>query len=230
MKKDKFGYYVFALGVAGVFLRRLLYAVAVDDRGLLVRTHPLEIVLWMLILAAVALTLTAKPIVRTPKHWVKSLGCLYAAVGMLFAAQDLTNGFPALLKLLKLAAPLTALLLAVTGIRMWKGKSPVPGTWAVVCCVLVLRLVAAYQTWSREPQMMDYLFSLLGSLCLTGYAYHLAAKEAGAAEKSCWLFRLGLLAGFFCLTAGTGRVPLPFYTVMACGVMLDVLSGEEAPC
>ena len=63
--------------------------------------------------------------------------------------------------------------------------------------------------------MMDYLFSLLGSLCLTGYAYHRAAKEAGAAKKSCWLFRLGLLAGFFCLTAGTGREPLPFYTVMA---------------
>ena len=230
MKKDKFGYYVFALGVAGFFLRRLLYAVAVDDRGLLVRTHPLEIVLWVLILAAAALTLAAKPIIRTPKHWVKSLGCLYAAVGILFAAQDLTNGFPALLKLLKLAAPLTALLLAVTGIRMWKGKSPVPGTWAVVCCVLVLRLVAAYQTWSREPQMMDYIFSLLASLCFAVFTYQQAARGLGMAKSSLWQLRFGLLAGYFGLVAGVGKQPLPFYTLMACGVLLMLLSGEEAPC
>ena len=230
MKKDKFGYYVFALGVAGFFLRRLLYAVAVDDRGLLPRIHPLEIALWVLTLAAAALTLAARPVARTPKPWIKPLGCLYTAAGLLFAAQDLTNGFAVLLKLLKLAAPLTAVLLTVTGIRTWKGKKPVPGTWAVVCCVLVLRLVAAYQTWSREPQMMDYLFSLLASLCLAGYAYQRAARDAGVTQNPSRRFRLGLLAGFFCLTAGTGRVPLPFYTLMACGVMLDVLSGEEGLC
>lgn len=78
--------------------------------------------------------------------------------------------------------------------------------------------------------MMDYLFSLLASLCLAGCAYQRAARDAGITQKASRHFRLGLLAGFFCLTAGAGRAPLPFYTLMACGVMLDVLSGEEGLC
>ena len=228
MKKDKFGYYVFALGFAGYMVRRLLYTVAVDSRGLLVRWHGLEVVLWVLTAAAAALALAAKPVKQTPKPWVEPVGCWFAAIGMLFACQDLEAGFPVLLRLLKIAAPLAALALALAGWRSWKGQKPVPGLWAFACLVLVVRLVAAYQTWSREPQMMDYLFSLLASLSFAAFAYQRAARELG--RKNGWHLRLGLLAGYFGLVAGTGKQALFFYTLMACGILLPLLSGEEAPC
>lgn len=230
MKKDRFGYYVFALGFAGYMVRRLLYTVGVDSRGLLVRWHGLEIVLWVLSAAAVVLSLTAKPVRQTPKPWVAPVGCWFLAIGMLFAGQDLVNGFAGLRTILKIAAPLAAIVLAAAGWRTWKGKDLSPTVWSFVCLVLVVRLVAAYQTWSREPQMMDYLFSLLASLSFAGFAYQQAALALGLPKAREWRLRLGLLSGYFGLVAGTGRTALFFYTLTACGVLLPLLSGEEAPC
>ena len=105
-----------------------------------------------------------------------------------------------------------------------------PMRWAFASLVLVVRLVAAYQTWSREPQMMDYIFSLLASLCFAVFTYQQAARGLGMAKNSLWQLRFGLLGGYFGLVAGVGKQPLPFYTLMACGVLLMLLSGEEAPC
>ena len=132
--------------------------------------------------------------------------------------------------MLKIAAPLAAAALAAAGWRKWKGQSPVPMLWAFASLVLVVRLVAAYQTWSREPQMMDYIFSLLASLCFAVFTYQQAARGLGMAKSSLWQLRIGLLGGCFGLVAGVGKQPLPFYTLMACGVLLMLLSGEEAPC
>lgn len=230
MKRDKFGYGVFALGFAGYMVRRLLYTVGVDSRGLLVRWHGLEIALWVLSAAAVALALTAKPVKQTPKPWVAPTGCWFLAIGMLFAGEDLVSGFAGLRTVLKIAAPLAAIALAVAGWRRWKGQSPMPMLWAFAGLVLVVRLVAAYQTWSREPQMMDYIFSLLASLCFAVFTYQQAARGLNMAKNSLWQLRFGLLGGYFGLVAGVGKQPLPFYTLMACGVLLMQLSGEEAPC
>lgn len=230
MKRDKFGYGVFALGFAGYLVRRLLYTVGVDSRGLLVGGHGLEIALWVLTAGAAVLALTAKPVKQTPKPWVIPTGCWFLAIGMLFAGEDLVNGFAGLRTVLKIAAPLVAAALAAAGWRKWKGQSPVPMLWAFASLVLVVRLVAAYQTWSREPQMMDYIFSLLASLCFAVFTYQQAARGLGMAKNGLWQLRFGLLGGYFGLVAGVGKQPLPFYTLMACGVLLMLLSGEEAPC
>ena len=230
MKRDKFGYCVLALGVVGLILRKALYTVAVDSRGLLVRPHPLELALWVLTLAAAGLALTAEHVRRPARPGVQAEGCVLGAVGMLLACQELETGFPLLLVLLKIAAPLSACALALAGWRCWKGKKPLPWLWAVVCLVLVVRLVAAYQTWSREPQMMDYLFSLLASLCMAAFAYQQAAWELGMPKAFPWRLRFGLLAGYFGLVAGAGKQTLPFYTAMSCGILLMLLSGEETPC
>ena len=78
--------------------------------------------------------------------------------------------------------------------------------------------------------MMDYIFSLLASLCFAVFTYQQAARGLGMAKNGFWQLRFGLLGGYFGLVAGVGKQPLPFYTLMACGVLLMLLSGEEAPC
>ena len=132
MKRDKFGYGVFALGFVGYLVRRLLYTVGVDSRGLLVGGHGLEIALWVLTAGAAALALTAKPMKQTPKPWVTPTGCWFLAIGMLFAGEDLVNGFAGLRTVLKIAAPLAAAALAAAGWRKWGGQRPGPMLWAPV--------------------------------------------------------------------------------------------------
>ena len=50
---------VLSLGIGAGFLRRWLYAAALDEKGLLVRNHPIAIALWVLVAAGCLLILWA---------------------------------------------------------------------------------------------------------------------------------------------------------------------------
>ena len=126
MKRDKFGYGVFALGFVGYLVRRLLYMVGVDSRGLLVGGHGLEIALWVLTAGAAALALTAKPMKQTPKPWVTPTGCWFLAIGMLFAGEDLVNGFAGLRTVLKTPSLWRPLPWLPPGGASGRGRAPCP--------------------------------------------------------------------------------------------------------
>ena len=50
---------VLLLSIGAGFLRRMLYAAALDEKGLLVRNHPIAIALWVLVAAGSLLILSA---------------------------------------------------------------------------------------------------------------------------------------------------------------------------
>ena len=90
---------------------------------------------------------------------------------------------------------------------------------------MILRLVASYQVWSRDPQIQDYIFALLGCLCLTAFFYQQTALEAGLGSKI-WRLRFAFLGCYLCCAASVGTEVNYnyFYTYAAFGLMTEALA------
>ena len=230
MNRKKLSCVIFLLALVARLLRELLYNDNLDARGLLPGGSFLEIALWLLTAAALVMCYLAEPL--RAKGKVPCVAELLFAWGLLFSAEDLTAGYASLLTLVKLASVLATLVLAADGVLKWRGKT-LPGAWIVVCAAMVLRLVAAYQTWSREPQMLNFLPPLFASLSLTAFAYRQAAERAGM-PSSPWTGRLALAAGYLGVLAGRnihqGQSVLLFYTMIGCACFVLSFREEEKTC
>ena len=189
------------LGAAALALRTALYAVALDEKGLLLRGHPLGILIGLTAAAALAITLLAA---ANPEHTqgysapIRAIGAFLFSAGIAFSV--IAGGFPEApaalaLSLLGLAA---ALALAWSGIQDLKAT---PGGFlcrVLICIYSALYLVVRYQIWSANPQVQDYVFSVLGCAALALFAYFHAAQEVSPRHPRRY-FAAGLLAGYFCL-------------------------------
>ena len=203
-------------GIAALVLRRNLYAAAVDVKGLLLRNHPLEIALLVLTAFAVIWILLAVRKLepsgnydRTEKcDLLGALGHVAAGAGILLTsltADLMTGGNLAYAwQLLGLAAP-ACLLLA--GIARLLGKKPFFLLHVVVCLFFVVHIVAHYQLWSSNPQMQDYVFSLLGAMALMFFGFYTASMEADCGNRRMRV-AMGLAALYFC-TAELARSACP---------------------
>ena len=123
-----------------------------------------------------------------------------------------------------------AALAAVLAYFAFRKKKPVFGLSAGLCVCFILRLVASYQVWSRDPQIQDYIFELLACLCLTAFFYQQTALEAGLGSKT-WRLRFGFLGCYLCLAACMSlRLSYP-YLWFGTGVMSLAMAPapEEAP-
>lgn len=195
------------LGIAALVLRRTLYTVAVDVKGLLVPKHPLELALAVLTAATLAVIVLA---VRNLKgsgiyedyHFGSlpgAIGNAAAGAGILITVLTTASGIGGYLesiwRFLGLAAP-ACLLLA--GIARILGKKPFFLLHVVVCLFFVLHIVTRYQIWSGHPQMQDYIFSLLGAMVLMFFCFYTAAMEAGCGSRR-MMVGMGLAAIYLCM-------------------------------
>ena len=226
MKKRKFCVAIFFLGILAKLLRGLLYRGNLDARGLIPQGSFLDIALWVLTVGALVLCFLAEDQKVTSKNWT-IVGNLFFAVGLLFSTQDLTQGYPVLLTLCRCLSVLSALALAAEGIQKSRGKK-LPYVWILVCFALIVRLIAAYQTWSREPQMQDFLLPLLAGLATASFAYRRAAESVGLPESP-WTYRLALSAMYLCLAASGGSQPMLFYSMTGVGCYF-LSYREEGVC
>jgi membrane protease YdiL (CAAX protease family) len=71
-------------------------------------------------------------------------------------------------------APLVGLMgiaaaaaLAFTGLCRLKGLRPTFLFHTLICLNFVVRLISHYQIWCADPQLQDYCFQLLGTVCAT---------------------------------------------------------------
>lgn len=214
-----------AAGGAVVGLLRLWFLhTGVDSRGLLVASHPGNILSFLLtaavVLPCVFLTLkeTAYPLRPSPIGKIAAviggIGCAVAGIGVL------GGGFlPTLTGILGILTALCALILVFT--------KPSALLRSVGVAFLLLLPLQLYRQWSREPQLPLYFFSLLGSLCLLLWAYHRSALEAGlGSDKACLLMaRCGI---FFCTAAIPGSDQSFFYAAAAVWMLLDSLTKDDA--
>ena len=195
------------MGLAALVLRRMLYHSAVDARGLLIRYHPLEILLWVLTLALVALVLLGLRQVRNvrgysrnyPAPKLNALGSGVMALGLALTAvtgrsAGTLSGLDFLLGLAAAAA-----MGAVTVCRLRRTK-PYFLLHGLVCLFCAFHLIGRYRAWCADPQLQDYVFSLFAAVALMLFCYHQAAFDGGCGQRRQQL-TTGLLAVFFCLAA-----------------------------
>lgn len=200
------------LGFGAFGLRAGLYALAVDQQGLLISGHPLTYALWAVVAAGAAFILwnVCRPeyISRYPEGFAPSASAAVAsailAVGLLITV---LNGPPAgtgsLAVLWRVLGFLSAPALVWAGISRNQGKQPFFGTHALLSLFLLFHMIGNYQHWSGNPQLQDYIFELLASLCLTLFSYYCAASEADMGSRRMFL-ATGLLAVLLCPAAFPG--------------------------
>lgn len=205
-------------GALGLLLRLLLTATGTDDKGLIVTHHPAMIGLWLLTAAAAALLIGTRPI-RGPVSFRSSFpgspmaaaGCALAAVSALTAAVRHFRAGPAgshvfLIKvtfllqgILMVLATAAFVLLALCRLR---GRKPPMLLHAAVCVYFALQMLGLYQTWSFDPQLVDYCFQLFACIALTMMAYQLASFDIGKGNhRLVWTW--GLAAVYLCCLSVT---------------------------
>ena len=203
MKKNCTSAPILLSGLAALGLREGLYRAAVDSRGLLTPLHPLEIALW----ALTGLTLLGVLLLirggREPDAFPRSvagLGTLVLAAAVIAAGMNTVQTLPAVGALHRVFSWLAGAGLAGAAYFRWKGKPPVFGCHLAAAAFFAVHGVACYQSWSRDPQMMNYVFSLLGCICLAVFSYQQAAGELGIGSRKMRLFS-GWMGIFLCCAA-----------------------------
>ncbi len=204
----KLPWMISGLGLLAFGLRLGLYIVAVDEKNLLVSWHPLEIGLYLLLGAAVLTVALGVRSLEGSKAWWPNfdpsrgafLGSLFFGAGLLATVAG--SGTPSLL-LDKVQAALglaAGLGLFWAGWKRRQGEAPCFLLYCLVCLYLALYLVNHYQQWSSDPQLQDYLFSLLAVISMTLYAYEQAAFSLDMGNRR-RLLATGLLGAFSAFAA-----------------------------
>lgn len=205
------------LGALCWALRQGLYALALDEKNLLARNHPLEWLLWAAAFAAAALALGCVWKLDGSARYEESFRASIAAafghfllaggigVTVLTHVPGAVGGMGAAWKILGF---LSVPLLVWAGLCRLRGRMPFFLTHAAVCVFLLVHIMNQYQRWCADPQLMDYIFALLGVMMLAFFAYYSAAFEAGCGKRRMHL-GAGLLAVLLCTAAlSAGEYPL----------------------
>lgn len=207
------------LGIVAMLVRGMMYSYCIDDRGLLMTGRPEVIYLAVLTLAAVVLCfLTKEPEKTRPSHVIPYT---WFVTAMLWPQSLSFAG--AMKHLLIVSQAAGAVLAAAMVYFAIQKKKPVFGLSAGLCVCMILRLVASYQVWSRDPQIQDYIFALLACLCLTAFFYQQTALEAGLGSKI-WRLRFAFLGCYLCFAASVDTELNCFYTYAAFGLLTEALA------
>lgn len=196
-----------AAGILGLTLRATLYAIGVDEKGLLVTGHWTNVGTWLLNAAvALVLFLWCRNLANKAGHQKAFPASLISAAGSILAgvafglsstpeapSQAMTN----VLFVLRLGA---AVGLCYVGFCRLSGKKPFFLFHFLVCLYLALQLICLYRRWSADPQLQNYCFFLGAHVALMFTAYHMAAFDAGLGNHR-HLWGSGLAAVYLCLLA-----------------------------
>lgn len=221
-----------AAGGIGLLLRIWLFSSGTDDGGLLSPGHPASLLLWLLTFAVVALLIWGTQRLKAGKKYSfnfpaslqRAIGCLLGALSIgvtsvieLILYPDIMTLVASLLGLICVAA-----LVSMANCR-WKGHKPNMLFHAAICLYLMIRLVSQYRHWSADPQLMDYCFQLLATVCLMLSAYHKAAFDSGSGDRRLYaLFHLG--AVYFCCLSLVGSQHIVFYLGTGIWMFWDLCS------
>lgn len=204
-------------GIVGGLLRFWYYATGIDESGLLVPVHFANILLSVLCVAAVGGILwfswkfpgQGKYSGQFPASTWGGIGAFAAGAGLLITSMlELVRRETTLSVLVGFLGIAATGALLFTGLCRLRGLRPHWGFHSAICIYFVIRLISRYQTWSSDPQLADYCFQLLATVCAMLFSYHRAALDMKAARRR-RLVILGLLGGFFsCLSVAASDASL----------------------
>ena len=189
-------------GAAGLGLYRLLYAIGVDGRGLVVSSHPAWIALCILSAALGVLVLISTASYpgtggRFPRSVAAFVGCVLAAVSSVLTGLSCLHGGYLLYAVPAFLAAAAFAGLAFCRIRGLKAHFLLH---VVICIHFALQLLKVYQFSSFDPLIQNHLFQLLACIALMVTAYQLAAFDLDRGSSR-WLWTSGLAAVYLCLVS-----------------------------
>ncbi len=196
------------LGAVGFGLRKFLYILAEDGKGLIRSGHPLEWALWGVAAGALVLALlTAKNengSDTAAERAVSACGWMAAAIGIGLTVLRGTSAAQGLLGLVwKLMGIVCVAALMIAAKQRWEGKQPCFLFSAAVCVFFAVHMVSSYRGWSSNPQIIDYVFTLFANIFLILFAYQQGAVAADCGKPQ-RIPLFGTMAVFFCLVCLSG--------------------------
>lgn len=221
------------LGAAALVLRRLLYLLALDGKGLLVTGHPVSLAL--LALSAAAL-LTMSAAVRKldgsqdygdnfQASFSAGAGHVLLASGILMTMLTRNPMMPGYLgRLWTLFGWASPLCLMAAGVCRAKGTQPYFLLHLVPCLFLLFHIICHYQVWCGDPQLQNYVFTLFGTIALMLFLFYTAAFEVGSGKRRMHM-GLGLTAAFLCLA----ELALSRYPFLYIGGIVFALTNLCSP-
>lgn len=237
LKFNQLPLFTLLCGGIGCLLRLWLYGAGLDEDGLLAANHPAGIL--VLILAALTAGLLlwflrhfhthGKYTRQFPPSIPGAAGSFAAAVGLLLTAMIALvrheAAFSLLTGILGIAA---AAAMAFTGLCRIKALRPSFLFHTILCLFFVLRLISQYQTWSADPQLHDYCFQLLATVCAMLFAYHQAALDLKSTDRRP-LVITGLLGTFFSCLSLVATDDALFYASLAVWMITNLGELDISP-
>lgn len=223
-----------AMGLAGAALRALLYRTAVDGKGLLVQGHPLGIAVWLLAAAVIFLGAAGGrgfwKYNRVPesdrRRVFAGLGEILLGAAVYFtAATDDLEGFPPLMPVRKILSLVCLAALIYAGMLHLFGKKVPFYCHAAAAVFFLINALSCYPVWSRNPQLMDYAFTMGAEAFLGFFSYYCAALSLRLSGRKP-RFVSGVLGIFFCAAAIPGDFPL-IHIAGTVYILTALLSGDE---
>ena len=204
-------WFALAAGGVGAALRFWLLSSA-GDSHLLPAGHPAHILVVILSVIVLAILLIGtRPLVQAHKYSfnfpaspVGAIGVLLGAVGIgITSIGDLASGADAFTNFTAWCGLVCVPCLFFVAYCRWKGHHPSLLFHTVTCLYLMIRLVCLYRSWSSDPQLEDFLFSLLATVFLLLSCYHRTAFDANFGSRRSYTF-FSLACLYFCCLALPG--------------------------
>lgn len=222
-----------ALGLVTMALRSGLYLSGRDEKNLLVPGHILSYCVWgSVLVAAVVLGLgIVRKFREQPLTERAGIGgamgdlALCTAVGFSVFTQGIP--FTAVEKISSIVGVVCVPALLVAAVSRFRGKHPFFACNVCVCVYFCLHLIACYGSWSANPQLQDYVLSMLACVALSLFAYQQAAADVQLGNSQVQ-YVLGLLAGYLTI-AGLYGVEKPWLYLAAGFWALTNLSSSPVP-
>lgn len=225
-------WFTLGCGGLGLALRLWLYS-DIDEKGLLPAAHPAAALLFILTgLTLAVLFLCVRPLNPISKYarlfpsgMGRVLGCGAGAVGILAGVIHQYKGNGGFLHLFTLLlGALAALCLGWTAVDRLRGSRPSFLLHTVITVFFILYAVCNCRIWGAEPQIQEYVFSLLACICLMLTGYYLSVLDTRKSSRR-WLVFFNQAALFFCCLSLNGENRL-FYLGMILWLALDLCSVE----
>lgn len=223
-------------GILGLALRVWLFFGGIDEKGLLVSSHPANPLVFLLTaLVLVVLFLCVRPLNAVDRYQqlfpgsvFPAIGCIAAAAGIAWVSlQDLhlrTDAITLISLVLGILAVIS--LLALVYCRMNRIR-PVCYFHMIITVYLMFHLISQYRLWSAEPQLQIYFFPLLASVFLMLACYHSAVLDARKSGRRWFVFfNQGAL---FCCCLSLWGDSWPFYLAMGFWMVSNLCSLEVQP-
>lgn len=221
--------YVLICGGIGLLLRIWLLA-GVDEKGFLVANPVATTLLWVVSVGVpVALFFLTRELTEAKKYAFNFPPSPIAAIGTWLAALSIfihsILSFPdsqdAIDVISGIFGVLSAAALVLAGLCRRNGRRPNFLLHCLVAVYLMLRLICQYRHWSADPQVLDYCFSILATVCLMLAVYHRAAFDLGSGSRQCYAF-FCLTCGFFCCLSLVGWEDILYYLGIGAWMFTDL--------